>query len=399
MPDIKRVFVIVLDSVGIGNEPDAAEFGDGVCHTLKSIVGSPQYATPNLAKLGLFNIDGVNCGNPETNPTGSFARLRELSRGKDTTIGHWELAGLVSKRPLPTYPNGFPPEVMEKVAEACGRKLICNLPYSGTKVIHDYGREHIETGALIVYTSADSVFQIAAHENVVPVETLYEYCRKAREILQGEHGVGRVIARPFVGEYPNFERTPRRHDFSLVPPGDTMLDALNRLNLATIGVGKISDIFAGRNISRSLGVNEDNADGMRKTLALMDEDFTGLCFVNLVDFDMKYGHRRDIDGYAQAMTEFDEQLGEFLSRMKPDDVLMITADHGCDPGAPGSDHTREYVPLIVYGAQIKAGLNLGTYPTFAMLGATVADIFKAPLKTEGESLLPRLLKVRLSLCS
>ena len=392
MSDIKRVFVIVLDSVGIGNEPDAADFGDGVCNTLKSIVASPHYDTPNLARLGLFNIDGVNCGTPFANPEGSFARMRELSRGKDTTIGHWELAGLVSPRPLPTYPHGFPPEVMEKVSAACGRKLLCNLPYSGTQVIHDYGREHIETGALIVYTSADSVFLIAAHEDVVPVETLYDYCRKARQILQGEHGVGRVIARPFVGEYPNFERTPRRHDFSIDAPGETVLDALNRHNLATIGVGKISDIFAGRSISRSTGVNEDNSDGMDKTLKLQDEDFNGLAFINLVDFDMKYGHRRDIDGYARAMTQFDKELGEFLSRMKENDVLFITADHGCDPGAPGSDHTREYVPLIAYGAKIKSGINLGTYPTFAMLGATIADIFGANLKTVGESLWPRLAK-------
>lgn len=387
MKNIKRVFVIVLDSVGIGNEPDAADFGDGVCNTLKSIVASPKYHTPNLAKLGLFNIDGVNYGDHCDNPAASYARLRELSRGKDTTIGHWELAGIVSERPLPTYPDGFPSEVMEAVAKACGKKLICNKPYSGTQVIHDYGREHEETGALIVYTSADSVFQIAAHENLVPVEELYDYCRKAREILQGEHGVGRVIARPFVGSYPNYERTPRRHDFSLDPVGDTMLDALARKNLATIGVGKIFDIFAGRSIGRTTGVNEDNADGMKKTLALMDEDFTGLCFVNLVDFDMKFGHRRDIDGYANAMTEFDVDLGKFLTKMRPDDVLMITADHGCDPGAPGTDHTREYVPLLVYGEPIRPGVNLGTYPTFAMLGATVADIFGAELTTKGESFL------------
>lgn len=385
MQKVKRVFVIVLDSVGIGNEPDAADFGDGECHTLRSVASSPKFHAPNLAKLGLFNIDGVDCGEPCAAPAASYARLRELSRGKDTTIGHWELAGIVSERPLPTYPDGFPPEVTEKVAQATGRKLLCNKPYSGTQVIHDYGREHEETGALIVYTSADSVFQIAAHENLVPVEELYKYCRQAREILQGEHGVGRVIARPFVGSYPNYERTPRRHDFSLDPVGETMLDVLARKNLATIGVGKIFDIFAGRGIGRTTGVNEDNADGMRKTLALQDEDFTGLCFVNLVDFDMKYGHRRDIDGYAAALTEFDADLGKFLAKMRPDDVLMITADHGCDPGAPGTDHTREYVPLLVCGDGVRSGINLGTYPTFAMLGATVTDIFGAPLQTKGES--------------
>ena len=392
MEKIKRVFVIVLDSLGIGAEPDAADFGDGpACHTLKSIVGSKQYSTPNLQQIGLFNIDGVGCGTPAADPIGSFARLRELSRGKDTTTGHWEMAGIVSERPMPTYPNGFPPEVIAKLETAFGKKILCNRPYSGTQVILDYGREQEETGGLIVYTSADSVLQIAANEADVPVETLYGYCRKARAIMQGEHGVGRVIARPYIGKYPGYERTPRRHDFSLDPTGDTMLDALARKGLATIGVGKIADIFAGRSVSRSLGVNRDNADGMRKTLALMDEDFTGLAFVNLVDFDMAYGHRRDIDSYAAAMTEFDAQFGAMMEKMQAGDVVMITGDHGCDPGAPGTDHTREYVPLLVYGKPIKQGANLGTYPTFAMLGATVADMFGAPLATKGESLLPRLL--------
>ena len=389
---IKRVFIIVLDSYGIGNEPDAADFGDGVCNTLKSICASREYSTPNMKRIGLFNIDGVGCGEPEASPLGSFARLRELSRGKDTTIGHWEIAGIVSERPLPTYPKGFPADLIAEMERAFGRKLLCNLPYSGTKVIHDYGEEHEKTGALIVYTSADSVFQIAAHEEHVPVEELYDYCRKARALLQGEHGVGRVIARPFVGSYPNYERTPRRHDFSLDPTGDTMMDALVRKGLDTIGVGKISDIFAGRGIRRSLGVNRDNVDGMEKTLKVMEEDFTGLCFVNLVDFDMQYGHRRDVDGYARAATVFDRQLGEFMGKMREEDVLMITADHGCDPGAPGTDHTREYIPLLIYGKPIRAGVNLGTYPTFAMIGATVADMFRADLVTKGESFLPRVLK-------
>ncbi|WP_303106002.1 phosphopentomutase [uncultured Mitsuokella sp.] len=392
MKSFKRAFIIVLDSFGIGREPDAPDFGDDVCNTLKTIAASPKYDTPNMKKIGLFNIDGVGCGTHVENPVGSFARLRELSRGKDTTTGHWEIAGIVSERPMPTYPNGFPPEVIAKLEQAFGRKIICNKPYSGTKVIHDYGREQKETGALIVYTSADSVLQIAAHEDDVPVDKLYEYCRIARKIMQGEHGVGRIIARPYVGEYPNYTRTPRRHDFSLDPTGDTMMDALRRKGLDTIGVGKISDIFAGRSISRTLGINKDNTDGMEKTLKLMDEDFTGLCFVNLVDFDMQYGHRRDIDGYAQAATDFDRQLGEFMAKMKEDDVLMITADHGCDPGAPGTDHTREYVPLLVYGAHVKQGVNLGTYPTFAMIGATISDMFDADLATKGESILPRIIK-------
>lgn len=382
---VRRVFVIVLDSFGIGREPDAEEFGDGACNTLASIVGLPEYHTPNLERLGLFNIDGVNCRSGVPSPLGSFARMRELSRGKDTTVGHWELAGIVSERPLPTYPDGFPGELVEELEEALGRRLICNRPYSGTEVIHDYGEEHERTGALIAYTSADSVFQIAAHEEHVPIEQLYEYCRIARKHLQGKNAVGRVIARPFEGIFPNYRRTSRRHDFSLEPPGDTMLDALERKGFATIGVGKIADIFAGRGISRSLGVNEDDADGMRKALMLQKEDFVGLCFVNLVDFDMKYGHRRDIDGYAGNASRVDAQLGEFMEGMQPEDVLMITADHGCDPGASGTDHTREYVPLLIYGDEIREGVNLGTYPTYAMLGATVADIFQTGFKTKGES--------------
>ncbi len=392
MAAIKRVFIIVLDSFGIGNEPDAADFGDGKCNTLASLTTSPELHAPNLTKLGLFNIDGVGCGTPADSPIGTFARLRELSRGKDTTIGHWEIAGIVSEQPMPTYPNGFPPEILERLSAACdGKKMLCNKPYSGTQVIHDYGREQEETGGLIVYTSADSVLQIAANEADVPVERLYEYCRAAREIMQGEHGVGRIIARPYVGSYPNYERTAHRHDFSLDPTGDTMMDALVRKGCEVIGVGKISDIFAGRGITRSTGVNESNADGMEKTLRIQQEDFTGLCFVNLVDFDMAYGHRRDIAGYARATTEFDVQLGTFMENMREDDVLMITADHGCDPGAPGTDHTREYVPLLVYGARIRPNTNLGTYPTFAMIGATVADMFDAALTTKGESLLPRIL--------
>ena len=392
MAGIKRVFLIVLDSFGIGCAPDAADFGDGRCNTLASLTTSPELHTPNLTKLGLFNIDGVGCGTPADSPIGAFARLRELSRGKDTTIGHWEIAGIVSEQPMPTYPNGFPTEILEQLSAACdGKKMLCNKPYSGTQVIHDYGREQEETGGLIVYTSADSVLQIAANEADVPVERLYDYCRAARKIMQGEHGVGRIIARPYVGSYPNYERTAHRHDFSLDPTGDTMMDALVRQGHEVIAVGKISDIFAGRGVTRSTGVNENNADGMEKTLRIQQEDFTGLCFVNLVDFDMTYGHRRDIAGYARATTEFDVQLGTFMEHLREDDVLMITADHGCDPGAPGTDHTREYVPLLVYGAQIRKGVNLGTYPTFAMIGATVADMFGAGLTTKGESLLPRIL--------
>ena len=381
--EIKRVFLIILDSVGIGGASDVEKFGDDNPNTLKTIATSKNFDVPNLKRLGLFNIDGNNYVLPEKFPIGAFARVIEASQGKDTTIGHWEIAGIISDFPLPTYPEGFPPKIISELEKSFGRKILCNKPYSGTQVIRDFGREHEKTGNLIVYTSADSVLQIAAHENIVPIEKLYDFCRKAREISD----VGRIIARPFIGKYPNYERTPRRHDFSLKPPQKTILDALKAKNLATIGVGKIFDIFAGQGLSKSLGVNENNSDGMKKTLKLLDEDFCGLCFVNLVDFDMKYGHRRDIDGYAQAMTIFDAELGEFLSKMRSDDVLMITADHGCDPAAKGTDHTRENVPLIIYGKKIRSGVNLGVLNSFSDIAATISDIFGVEFKISGKSFL------------
>ncbi len=384
MKKYRRAYIIVLDSYGIGQAPDAAEFGDGECHTLQTIVRSTQYNTPNMKRLGLFNIEGVECGEKELAPIGAYGRLQERSRGKDTTIGHWEIAGIVSETPLPTYPEGFPADVIARLEKALGRKIICNKPYSGTKVIEDYGQEHERTGALIVYTSADSVLQIAAHENIVPPEKLYEYCRIARSVMTGQHSVGRIIARPFEGKYPDYERTPRRHDFSMQPPAETMLDALQGKDFATIGIGKISDIFAARGIGRHIGIN-GNTDGMDKAIATLDDDFCGLCFVNLVDFDMKYGHRRDIDGYAHAATLFDRQLAVFMDKMHDDDVLMITADHGCDPGAPGTDHTREYVPFLAYGRGIRAGVNLGTRSSFADIAATVTDMFGVELATKGKS--------------
>ena len=374
MKKFNRIFLIVLDSLGIGNEPDAEKFGDGVCNTLKSISASKKFFAPNITKLGLFNIDGVE-KNPVKNPLGNFARLQESSHGKDTTIGHWEIAGIISENPLPTYPDGFPAEIISELEKNFGKKIICNKPYSGTAVIHDYGQEHEKTGALIVYTSADSVLQIAAHEKIYSVDELYKYCKIARKIMTGKNGVGRIIARPFIGNFPNYERTSRRHDFSVEPPAETVLDSLKKNNFDSIGVGKIFDIFAGRGITKNLGVNENNSDGMKKTLNLMNENFCGLCFVNLVDFDMKFGHRRDIDGYANAVTIFDKELGEFLEKMRDDDLLMITADHGCDPGAPGTDHTREYVPLIIYGKKIKSGKNFGTLPTFSVISSIIAENF------------------------
>ncbi len=385
----KRVFIIVLDSCGCGEMPDAYLWHDEGSNTLGAIRKDEHFDCPNLVSLGLFNIEGVGGG--VSAPRASFARMKETSMGKDTTIGHWEIAGIISPKPLPTYPNGFPDDVIEEFEKRTGRKVLCNKPYSGTEVIKDYGEEHIKTGALIVYTSADSVFQIAAHEDVVPVPELYRYCQIARDMLQGEHCVGRVIARPFTGEWP-FTRTSNRHDYSLIPPHTTMLDVLKKHDLATISVGKIYDIFAGKSVSES-NRTTSNANGMEVTLDIQKRDFEGLCFVNLVDFDMKYGHRNDIVGYASAMTEFDRYLGEFMKNMRKDDVLIITADHGCDPSTPSTDHSREYVPMIVYGDGIKAGVDLGTRGTFADISATVLDYLGVPQEdTAGESFLSKVAK-------
>lgn len=387
----RRVFLIVLDSYGIGELPDAADFGDVGANTLRSITSSKEYNTPLMKQMGLFNIDGVDCQKGCETPIASYGRLAEISKGKDTTIGHWEIAGIVSKRPLPTYPEGFPVELLEEFSCRTGRGVLCNKPYSGTEVIKEFGEEHLKTGKLIVYTSADSVFQIAAHEEIIPIEELYRYCEIARELLQGEHGVGRVIARPFIGEVGNFSRTARRHDYSLLPPEKTMLDVLMEAGFATRGVGKIYDIFAGKGISDSVRI-QNNVDGMEKTIEIMDQDFSGLCFVNLVDFDMVYGHRNDIDGYARAATIFDGQLRTLVEKMRDTDILMITADHGCDPGFPGTDHSREYVPLLVYGKDIKAGVNLATRSSFADIAATIQDIFEVEQKTAGISFKAKIMK-------
>ncbi len=382
---MKRVFLIVLDSLGIGPMDDSEQFGDVGVNTLAACASSPYLRIPNLIKAGLGNIDGVTCLPKGENPTGAYGRLKEASQGKDTTIGHWEIAGVVSENPLPTYPHGFPPEILEPFCRATGRGVLANAPWSGTAVIEKYGAEHIRTGDLIVYTSADSVFQIAAHEDIVPPEKLYEYCRIARSLLQGKHGVGRVIARPFVGTPGHFTRTANRHDFSLEPPKDTILDGLQRAGFSTIGVGKIHDIFAGRGLGEYV-YNQSNADGMHHTTHYAGKDFTGLCFVNLVDFDMQFGHRRDVDGYAKALSEFDAWLGDFLPRLGQEDVVMITADHGCDPAYTATtDHTREYVPLLILGKSICPG-NLGTRDSFADIAATIADWFGIPFATPGKSL-------------
>ena len=362
---MKRVFLIVLDSFGVGALPDAGDYGDEGSNTLRSVSAQKEFYAPNLTKAGLFNIDGVGGGVPQ--PVASYCRLKEKSKGKDTITGHWEIAGVVSDLPFPTYPNGFPKDVLDEFSQRTGRGVLCNLPYSGTKVLEDYAEEQEKTGKWIVYTSADSVFQVAANADLIPVDELYAACREARKLLS----VGRVIARPYVKQEGRYVRTAGRHDFSLRPPA-TMLDRLRKCGYQTIGVGKISDLFAARGLTESLGVNLDNADGMRKTELVAERDFSGLCFVNLVDFDMKYGHRNDAPGYARAISEFDAWLGAFLPKLKKGDLLMITADHGCDPLTPSTDHSREYIPLLLFDGK---GKNYGTRESFADISATVLRYF------------------------
>ncbi len=389
----KRAFLIVLDSFGIGGAPDAAQFGDAGSDTLAAVQKSPLLVVPNMAKLGLFNIDGV-CGGPSVaRPAGAFARLVETSRGKDTTIGHWEIAGVESATALPVFPQGFPPEVMREFEQRTGRKTLCNRPYSGTEVIREYGEEQRKTGALIVYTSADSVFQVAANEDVIPLAELYRCCEIAREMLQGAWGVGRVIARPFVGDSAeNFRRTANRHDYSLPPPRPAVLDALQAAGHAVIGVGKIQDIFAGQGVTET-HKTAGNRDGMQVTQELAGQDFAGLCFVNLVDFDMVFGHRNDVDGYAAALSEFDLWLGEtMLPALRKEDLLLITADHGCDPSTPSTDHSRECVPLLAVGAGVKPGANAGTQRSFGCVANTLAEYFQLPAMYAGRSLWPWMAK-------
>lgn len=382
---MKRVFLFVLDSCGCGEMPDAAKFGDFGVNTLRSCATSAQLHVPNMVSYGLGNIDSVDFLGKSDAPKGAFARLKEASMGKDTTIGHWEIAGIISPNPLPTYPDGFPEEVLKPFREATGRGVLANAPWSGTEVINKYGAEHMRTGALIVYTSADSVFQIAAHEDIVPPEQLYEYCRIARKILTGKHGVGRVIARPFIGNPTDgFTRTANRHDFSLEPPAETVLDAIKAAGQDVLAVGKIHDIFAGEGMTEFV-YTKGNTDGLNKTLTYAERDFRGLCFINLVDFDMLYGHRRNIDGYAAALTEFDGFFGKFVEGLGEDDIVMVTADHGCDPAYTATtDHTREYVPLLIAGKRVKP-VNLGTRSSFADIAATVAELLGVRYETAGKS--------------
>jgi phosphopentomutase len=391
---MKRVFMVVLDSVGVGELPDAALYGDEGSHTLYAASTSKYFNMPNMKRLGLFHIDGVKEKFPqimdEVPFEGAVARMAEVSKGKDTTTGHWEIAGVISEKPFPTYPNGFPEEILKPFEERTGRRVICNLPYSGTDVIRDYGKEHVEKGALIVYTSADSVFQIAAHEEIVPVEKLYRYCEIARELLTGDHAVGRVIARPFVGTYPDYKRTANRHDFSL-EPSLTFMDQMKEKGLDVLAVGKIYDIFAGKGITDTVRTH-DNAEGIERLIERLDRDFNGLCFVNLVDTDMIYGHRNDVDGYAKALTYFDEQLPRVLKGLREEDILIITADHGCDPSTPSTDHSREYIPLVVYGSQVKKGVNLGTRASFSDIAATILEYFNLEQRTAGTSFLKEIIK-------
>ena len=385
----KRVFLIVLDSLGIGELPDAKKFGDEGSNTLNALRKSKNLNIKTLESMGIFNIDGVGGG--VKNAIASYAKMGELSSGKDTTVGHFEIAGIISEKPMPTYPNGFPKEIIQEFEKQTGVKTLCNMPYSGTEVIRDYGNEHIKTGKLIVYTSADSVFQIAAHESVVPVQKLYSYCEIARKILTGEHGVGRVIARPFEGEYP-FKRTARRHDYSIKPPKKSMLDLISESGKDVIGVGKIYDIFAGSGITESTRISS-NEDGMKVTENYLSKNFEGLCFVNLVDFDAVYGHRNDVDGYANALTNFDKWLSTFLPKLSKNDVLIITGDHGCDPSTPSTDHSREYTPMLIYGNNIKSGVNLGVRKSFSDISATVLEYLGIDKQdTIGDSFLNKVLK-------
>ncbi|MBK6324510.1 MAG: phosphopentomutase [Chloroflexi bacterium] len=390
---INRVIVIVLDSVGIGELPDAADFGDVGSHTLgNTAVAVGGLNVPNLTQMGLGNIAILQGVNPQTAPTAVYGKMAEVSAGKDTTTGHWELMGVQLARPFPLYPNGFPPDVMDRFEAEIGRGTLGNYPASGTVILDELGAEHMATGKPIIYTSGDSVFQIAAHEDIIPIDELYRMCHIARAILRGEHEVSRVIARPFVGQPGSFTRTANRHDFSVVPPQPTLLDALKEAGLMVYAVGKINDIFVGQGITDYV-YTQDNNDGVDKTLAaIRDRRERGLIFTNLVDFDAQFGHRNNPQGYADALAEFDQRLPEILAALAADDLLVITADHGNDPTTPSTDHSREYVPILLTGAGVKTAVNLGVRSTFADLAATIADVLGVELTFPGQSFKSALLR-------
>lgn len=383
---IKRAVLIVLDSVGVGELPDAADYGDVGSNTIKNIYKNVEnFSLPNMEKLGMLNIDGLNeLKKSDAIYTGSVCKCSEKSKGKDTTTGHWEISGIILDNPFPVFQNGFPKEFINEFEKKVGRKTIGNYPASGTEIIKILGKEHVETGSLIVYTSADSVFQIAAHEDVIPLEELYNICKIAREMLQGEIGVGRVIARPFIGTNDNFSRTKNRRDFSLVPTSDTMLDYIKNDNKEVFAIGKIEDIFVNKGITKSIHTT-NNTDGIEATINAINEDFEGLIFTNLVDFDMIYGHRNDIVGYSEALKYFDNKLPDIISSLKQDDVLIITADHGCDPSTKSTDHSREYIPLIFFGKDIKENNNIGILDTFSCIGKTILDILNINNNIKGYS--------------
>ena len=389
---IKRIILLILDSVGIGALPDADKFGDLGANTLGNIVkATGGINLPNLQALGLGNIPELEGVEPVSDPTGSFGRSAEISNGKDTTTGHWEIAGLYTKDPFRTFPDGFPSEVMDRFENEIGRGTLGNYAASGTVIIEELGQEHMKTGKPIVYTSADSVFQIAAHEEVIPIEELYRMCEAARKIMRGEYSLARIIARPFIGEPGNFVRTHRRKDYSLDPTSKTMLDTISESGQEVVAVGKIEDIFNGRGITQAVHT-ENNMDGVDQTLAMMGRFPKGLIFTNLVDFDMLFGHRRDPDGYRKALEEADARIPEILNAMNPEDMLIITADHGNDPTHEGSDHTREYVPIIVYGSHVKPGVHIGTRRTFADIASTITEILHAEDAGVGESFVSEILK-------
>lgn len=390
---IKRTILIVLDSVGVGELPDANLFNDEGSNTVGNIYKAVEgFELPNLEKMGLLNIESLrDLKKKEENYISSYGRSLEKSMGKDTTTGHWEMSGIILPKAFPTYPDGFPKDVIDEFEKQTGRKVIGNCVASGTEIIQRLGDEHVKTGALIVYTSADSVFQIAAHEDIVPAEKLYEYCKIARNILQGEHGVGRVIARPFIGKDGEYTRTENRRDFSLLPIKDTMLDYISEDGKEVYAIGKIEDIFVNKGITRAKHT-KNNFEGIEATIEAIQEDTEGLVFTNLVDFDMLYGHRNNVEGYAEALKYFDGKLDEIKSALKPTDMLIITADHGCDPTTPSTDHSREYIPIIVYGENIKENNNFGTLDTYSCIGKTILDIFGIDNKLDGYSFKDKILK-------
>jgi phosphopentomutase len=389
---VNRVILVVLDSVGIGEMPDSSEYGDQGSNTLGNIAKNmPGFSLPNLSKIGLGNIDGMVGINFNENPEGNFGKCMELSKGKDTVTGHWEISGVILEKPLNTYPEGFPENIIHEFEEKIEKKIIGNKVASGTEIIMELGDEHVKSGKPIVYTSADSVFQIAAHEGIIPLDELYKMCQIAREMLVGDKIVGRVIARPFIGTSGNYKRTSNRKDFALDPFDTTMLDYIMQSGRSVMAVGKIEDIYNGRGVTDAVHI-KNNMDGVDKTIEYLKTDKKGLIFTNLVDFDMLYGHRNDVEGYGNALMEFDRRLPEIIESMKAEDVLIITADHGCDPTTESTDHSREYVPLLVYGNSIRNGINIGTRETFSDIGKSVLHMLEVKNKLFGKSFYDKLTK-------